>query len=87
MLINAFCTVSLSRSTTPLSRIRLPKQNIPSSGAASGSRRATSSNSTAGKRIFSRRLTVRSCTMRIFRSLSLVSAFMIGGWISGTSAM
>ncbi|SAW73348.1 Uncharacterised protein [Klebsiella pneumoniae] len=87
MLISAFCTVSLSRSTTPLSRIRLPKQNIPSSGAASGSRSATSSNSTAGNRIFSRLLTVRSCTMRIFRSLSVVSAFMIGGWISGTSAI
>ncbi len=25
--------------------------------------------------------------MRIFRSLSVVSAFMIGGWISGTSAI
>ncbi|VUS52460.1 hypothetical protein SB6411_05855 [Klebsiella spallanzanii] len=87
ILISPFCTVSLRRSTTPLSRIRLPKQNIPSSGAASGSSSATSSNSTAGKRIFSRLLTVRSCTMRIFRSLSLVSAFIIGGWINGTSAI
>src|SRR5690554_4281992 len=36
MLISAFWAVSLKRSTTPHSRIRLPKQNIPSSGAASG---------------------------------------------------
>ncbi|SAQ55449.1 Uncharacterised protein [Klebsiella oxytoca] len=87
IFISPFCTVSLRRSTTPLSRIRLPKQNIPSSGAASGSSSATSSNSTAGKRIFSRLLTVRSCTMRIFLSFSLVSAFIIGGWINGTSAI
>src|SRR5690625_7022586 len=29
ILINAFCAVSLKRDTTPHSRIRLPKQNIP----------------------------------------------------------
>ncbi len=56
-------------------------------GAASGSSRATSMSSTTGKRIFSRLLTVRSCTMRSFRSVSLVSAFIIGGWINGPSAI
>ena len=31
--------------------------------------------------------TSRSCSILILRSLSLVSSFMIGGWIIGTSAM
>ena len=53
ILINEFCTVSLRRSTTPHSFIRLPKQNIPSSGAADGRTIATRINTTIGKKIFS----------------------------------
>ena len=41
ILISAFCAVSLKRSTTPLSFIRLPKQNIPNRGAALGRNNAT----------------------------------------------
>jgi hypothetical protein len=70
MLISAFCAAALSRSTTPHSRIRLPKHSIPSSGAASGSSRATRISSISGNTIRSRRLTSRSCTISMARSRS-----------------
>ena len=87
MLIRAFCAVSESRSTTPHSRIRLPKQNIPSSGAASGRNNTTRISSASGNTIFSSFDTGRSWVMAMLRSFWVVNAFMIGGWINGTSAM
>ncbi|CSI56095.1 Uncharacterised protein [Vibrio cholerae] len=53
MLMRAFCAVSDKRSTTPHSRIKLPKQNIPSSGVAEGSSSAIKISSRSGKPIFS----------------------------------
>ena len=40
-----------------------------------------------GKMIFSRLDTGRSCSMTMERSFLVVSARMMGGWITGTSAM
>ena len=40
-----------------------------------------------GKMTFSVLETLRSWVILIFRSFSVVSACMIGGWISGISAM
>ena len=87
ILISAFWVVSDSRFTTPHSRIRLPNASMPISGAADGSNKATSSSSINGKIMRSAFETSRSCTISILRSASVVRAFMIGGWISGTSAM
>ena len=53
VLIKAFCAVSDRRATTRHSFIKLPKQNIPSRGAAPGTINATSNNNTRGKRTFS----------------------------------
>ena len=44
MLINEFCTTSLSLSTTKDSLIKFPKQNMPISGAALGSIMPTKKN-------------------------------------------
>ena len=85
--MSAFCVVSDKRSTTPHSRMRLPKASMPMRGAAVGNNNATSSNSVSGKRMRSVFDTSRSCTIWILRSDSLVNNFMMGGWISGTSAM
>jgi len=60
---------------------------MPTSGAASGSSIPTNRQSTSGKTIFSTWLTCRSCCMTMARSSLVVSARMIGGWISGTRAM
>ncbi len=60
---------------------------MPSSGAAVGSSKATSSSNRIGKRMRSAFDTSRSCTMWILRSSSVVSRRMIGGWMIGTSAM
>ena len=87
MLISALREVSARRSTTPHSRSRLPKANMPISGAASGSSMPTSRHSSSGKTIFSTWLTCRSWVMTMARSSGVVSARMIGGWISGTRAM
>ena len=40
-----------------------------------------------GNKIFSVLETGRSCFILILRSLSVVSAFMMGGWMTGTNAM
>ncbi|MCY1457743.1 hypothetical protein D9M71_750640 [compost metagenome] len=53
MLISALREVSARRSTTPASRSRLPKANMPISGAASGNSMPISTHSTSGKMIFS----------------------------------
>ena len=87
MFISSFCTVLLRRSTTPHSFIRLPSIRQPISGAALGSSSAMMTVMTIGKRIRSSFDTGRSVCMRIFRSFSLVSIRMMGGWITGTRAM
>ena len=40
-----------------------------------------------GKMILSVLVTARSCFMTTVRSFLVVSAFMMGGWMTGTSAM
>ena len=87
MFIISFWAVLLSRSTTPLSRIRLPSISMPTSEAADGSRKETRMVTAIGKTMRSRLETTRSCSMRTMRSFLVVSAFMIGGWMIGTSAM
>ena len=57
------------------------------SGTAEGSNSAQRSNTTSGKQIFSIFFTSRSCGILMRRSSFVVSAFMIGGWMIGTSAM
>ena len=53
IFMSEFWTTSLNLSTTKDSFKRLPKQNIPNSGAADGSNKPTNSNSIKGKNIFS----------------------------------
>ncbi len=73
--------MSLRRSTTPLSRIRLPKQNIPN-GATSGSSGAAAAGGTTGKRDFSRLLTVARLQCSLRSRLLVARACIIGGWIN-----
>ena len=87
VLISALVVVSTRRLTTPDSFIRLPKQNMPSSGAASGNSSATSTSSRIGNRIFSSRPTGRNCSILMRRCFSVVSSRITGGWINGTRAM
>ena len=87
IFINSFCTVLLRRSVTPLSRNRLPNIRQPMSGAADGNRKDTNAVTTMGKTIFSCLDTFRSCFMTISRSFRVVRARMMGGWMTGTSAM
>ena len=54
---------------------------------ADGNNNDTKAVTTIGKIIFSFFDTLRSCVMTISRSFLVVSAFMIGGWITGTNAM
>ena len=87
MFISSFCMVLLRRSVTPHSLARLPNIRQAISGAAEGTSSATKMVTTMGKMIFSFLLTSRRGFMTIWRSCSVVRAFMIGGWITGTSAM
>jgi hypothetical protein len=87
VLMSECCVVSDRRSTTPHSRIKLPKQNIPINGAADGNSNATSNSNTNGNMIRSSFDTSRSCSITISRSARVVSARMMGGWIRGTRAM
>ena len=87
MFISSFCTVLLRRSTTPHSFIRLPSIRQPISGAALGSSSEIITAMISGKRMRSSFDTGRSVRILIPRSFLLVSARMMGGWITGTSAM
>ena len=87
MFISSLPAVLVIRSTTPDSFIRLPIIRQPTRMAASGRVRATMMVTMMGKRIFSVLETRRGAVMTILRSFSVVRAFMIGGWITGTSAM
>ena len=83
--IRAFEAVSVSCFTTPHSLKRLPSISIPTSGAVVGSIRTTTSVTMIGKRIFSILVTGLSCGILTSLSFFVVRAFMIGGWITGTS--
>ena len=87
MLMSSFCTVLLSRSVTPHSLNRLPSIRQAMRGPAEGTSRATKIVTTMGKMIFSFLDTCRRGFMTICRSFSVVSSFMIGGWMTGTRAM
>ena len=63
ILINAFCIVSESLSTTPHSLQRLPKVKAPTNGQASGKKIMQSPNTTRGNTIFSRFVTSRNCVI------------------------
>ena len=77
----------LRRSTTPHSRIRLPSIRQPIKEAAEGTRKDTKMVTMMGNSTFSVLETGRSCFILILRSASVVRAFMMGGWITGTRAM
>ena len=79
--------VSARRRVTPLSFSRLPKNSIPSSGRADGTRKQVSSRPTMGKMIFSVCDTARAGFMRMSFSFFVVRARMMGGWMMGTRAM
>ncbi|OPY06818.1 MAG: hypothetical protein A4E67_01356 [Syntrophaceae bacterium PtaB.Bin038] len=87
MLIKAFWAVSLRRPTTPDSRNKFPSISIPISGAASGSISTHTIVTAIGKMIRSVFDTGRSCSITTVRIFFVVSSFMIGGWMIGTSAM
>jgi len=87
MLINAWPAVSLNRSVTPDSRNRLPNINIPTSGAQEGIAKAVSTVMNTGKMMTAVCETGRAWGMLMARSSAVVNRRMIGGWITGTSAM
>ena len=72
---------------TPHSFIRLPSMRHPTNGAALGSSSEMITAMISGKRIRPSFETGRSVRILMPRSFLLVSARMIGGWITGTSAM
>ena len=85
--INEFCAVSTSFGTTPLSFNRLPNISIPISGAAVGKSPITIIIATIGNTIFSVFETGLNCSIFIALSSLVVKALIIGGCITGTSAM
>ena len=88
MLMSALDIVSAMRATEgPTSFARLPSMSAPMSGTASLSSTAQRSSTMSGKQIFSIFFTSRSGGIFMRRSSLVVSAFMIGGWMIGTSAM
>ena len=72
---------------TPDSFRIFPKKNIPSSGNAPGAMKAVSRRPTSENAIFSNLETDRGGFIRMSLSFLVVSNFMMGGWISGISAM
>ena len=87
MSMRALLAVLARRFVTPLSFNKLPKNNIPRSGNAEGLMNVVKRSPTIGKQTFSVLLTVRGAFMWMTRSFCVVSSLMIGGWISGTSAI
>ena len=79
MLMISFCADLVMRSTTPDSRMILPSINIATRADAGGTTRMTATMTTRAKTIRSSLPTGRSVCMRILRSASVVSHFMIGG--------
>ena len=86
MLVISFSEALFKRSTQPLSLIKLPSMTVPINGAPLGARIEAKMVTTTGKII----LVVfeigcfLAAPMTICLSLFVVSARMIGGWISGT---
>ena len=89
MLAISFSEASLSRSTTPHSRRRLPSISMPMSGVPRGAMMDAITVTTMGNRMRVVLDTGACCTMpmTICFSRAVVSTRMIGGWISGTSDM
>ena len=87
MFISSLPAVLQMRSTTPDSFIRLPSISIPISGAEAGRMSEIRMVHMIGKIIFSVRDTCRSCVMTMLRSFFVVSSFMMGGCMTGTSAI
>ena len=88
ILMSALDIVSEMRATEgPASLARLPSISAPMSGTALGSNTAQRRRTMSGKQIFSIFFTSRSGGILMRRSSFVVSAFMIGGWMIGTSAM
>ena len=87
IFISSFCAALAILSTTPDSLKRLPSISIPTSGAASGRKIEIKMTTITGKMIFSSLETGRSCSITTERSFLVVSAFIMGGWMIGTSAM
>ena len=88
MLMISFCAALLRRSTTPDSRSRLPSMRVAISGAASGAIKLTTTVTTMGNSTTARCETgLGAYSMRIRRSLRVVSRRMIGGWMIGMRLM
>ena len=79
--------VSAKRRVTPLSLIKLPKNNIPNNGKPDGTKKAVNNKPTIGKTIFSVCETALGGFIRITRSFFVVSNLINGGWIIGTNAI
>ncbi len=61
--------------------------SMPIRGAVSGTSRITKIVTRMGKMIFSVLETGRSCVILTLRISLVVSSFIMGGWISGISAI
>ena len=79
--------VCARRLVTPDSLSRFPKKSIPSRGSPEGTMNAVHRNPTIGNMIFSFLLTLRGAFILISLSFLVVSASIIGFWITGTIAM
>ena len=87
IFISSFCAALAMRSVLPLSLSRLPNISIPTSEAASGRSSETITVTITGKSIFSSFETGRRVSITTLRSFFVVSARIIGGWMTGTSAI
>ena len=87
MSISACLADTAKRSVTVLSLRRLPKKSMPRRAIEPGAIMAQIRKATIGKIIFSFLETTRGGFMWIFLSFSVVKRYMIGGWITGTSAI
>ena len=79
MSVMALLAVLARRVVTPLSRSKLPKKSIPSSGRPLGTTKQVRIRPKIGKRIFSVCDTLRAGFMRMRRSFLVVSRRITGG--------
>ena len=87
MFMSSLEEVFTRRSTTPASLKMLPSMSMMIRAEASGTTRMQTIITITANTMRSALETGRRAFMRILRSLSLVIRRMIGGWMSGTSAM
>src|SRR6478672_12636328 len=89
ILVISFSAALFSRSTQPLSRIKLPSMTMPIKGAPLGARIEAKIVTIIGNATFvAREIGCNfAAPMTIWRYFSVVNARMIGGWMSGTSDM